>query len=337
MRVAVIGGTEFIGPAIVEELLRARHEPTIVHRGKTEPPGLPDVPHVHCDRRDSAALRRALREVVRADAVIDTCAYGRADSEALVGAPRPGARVVVLSSMDVYRAFGSVLAGAESDPVPLDEDSPLRVERYVMRGQPRPPRFAADPDTYEKIEVEEVSRRAGALLLRLPVVFGPRDPLRREEPILRRVRAGRERIPFGAGNLLWTQGFVGDVANAARLGIEEGGLEGAVLNVGYRRTVTVEQWARKVLAAAGSSAQLVRVPDAAVPADLAISRTFKQHMIVESSRARHLLGWRETDYDEAIVTSVRWHQANPPAEPDADFAADDEAFAAAEKSRTGSL
>ncbi len=325
MRVVVVGGTDFIGPAVVEELIGKGHQAVVVHRGQHEPPGLPEAPHVHCDRRDVAALSRALDG---ADAVVHCCCYARGDAEALVAALPERTRAVVLSSMDVYRAFGAVLAGASSDAVPLDEDSPVRPVRYPYAGKPPVVLRGCDPDTYDKLDVEETVRPAGAVVLRLPFVYGPRDHLRREEPILRRVRAGRRRIPFGAGNWLWTKGWVRDVAAAVRLAAEAGGFAGEVFNVGERRSLTVEQWARAILAAAGSDAELVRVPDAALPADLFLAGAFPQHLLVDSRRARDLLGFRETDPAEALRESVRWHLAHPPADAGADFTADDQALAA---------
>jgi hypothetical protein len=50
---------------------------------------------------------------------------------------------------------------------------------------------------------------------------------------------------------------------------------------------------------------------------------------VDSSKARDLLGWTETDPHEALVRSVAWHLANPPEDASGDFAADDRALAAA--------
>jgi len=41
MRVMVLGGTRFIGAAIVEELAAHGHELLIVHRGEHEPAELP--------------------------------------------------------------------------------------------------------------------------------------------------------------------------------------------------------------------------------------------------------------------------------------------------------
>ncbi len=52
MNVLVIGGTRFIGRAIVEELLRRGHTVTVYHRGRHEVEFPSPVAHVHGDRRD---------------------------------------------------------------------------------------------------------------------------------------------------------------------------------------------------------------------------------------------------------------------------------------------
>jgi len=50
---------------------------------------------------------------------------------------------------------------------------------------------------------------------------------------------------------------------------------------------------------------------------------------LDSSKARDLLGWQETDPHEALARSVAWHLANPPADASEDFTAGDRALAAA--------
>jgi hypothetical protein len=50
---------------------------------------------------------------------------------------------------------------------------------------------------------------------------------------------------------------------------------------------------------------------------------------LDSSKARDLLGWTETDPHEAVHRSVAWHLANPPEDASEDFADDDRALAAA--------
>ena len=53
MRVAVLGGTQFIGRATTARLLNAGCEVTLINRGKTENPFAGSVRHIVCDRRSS--------------------------------------------------------------------------------------------------------------------------------------------------------------------------------------------------------------------------------------------------------------------------------------------
>ena len=57
----------------------------------------------------------------------------------------------------------------------------------------------------------------GGVSLRLPMIYGAFDRQRREEFMLRRVRAGRRRIPFGSGGWLACRGYVGEIARGVRL------------------------------------------------------------------------------------------------------------------------
>ena len=327
-RVAILGGTDFIGPPIVDAIRAAGHEAIVVHRGLHEREGQPDVPHRHCDRRDAAALGRALADV---DAVVDTCAYSRADAEALLLAAPSPRRLVVLSSMDVYRAWGSLLSNTVTDAVPLDEDAPVRPVRYPFRGRPAPPLHGVDPETYDKLDVEEVMLPAGGVVLRLPIVYGPHDHLRREDLLLRRLRAGRKRIPFGAGNLLFSRGFVREIAAAVSAAVDSPDVRGVALNVCEKRAQTIEHWALRVIEIAGGGAELVRVLERLLPPDLAITGTCRQHLLCDGSRASALLRYRAVDPDAALVETVRWHMAHPPegSEGPDDLSADDAALAAA--------
>jgi nucleoside-diphosphate-sugar epimerase len=325
MRVMVLGGTRFIGAAIVEELDANGHELLLVHRGEHEPPDLPEVDHLHADRQDLPHLRAAVDDF-GPEAVVDNCAYSAADAETALAAIGDDVRLLVVSSMDVYRAFGAVLAGTETDPVPVDETSPVRPDRFPYRGRPHP---SPDADTYEKLDVEAAYLAREATVCRLPAVYGERDHQRREEPILRRVRAGRDRIPAGSGTLLWTRGYVRDVAAGIRLALESDATVAEILNLGEARSWSMGLWARHVLEAAGSRAELVRVPDVLLPDDLELLGTVSQHLLVDSSKARDLLGWTETDPHEALERSVAWHLANPPEDAGAGFEADDRALAAA--------
>lgn len=319
MRIAVLGGTRFIGRASVEELAAARHDLLLVHRGELEPDDLPPAQHLHCARADLAAHRDELARFAP-DAVLDCRALTRSDAEIAVEAIPDVRRRVVISSVDVYRAFGALNQDRETDPVPLDEDSPVRPERYPFRGQ------VPDRDDYDKLDVEDVYLPLGATSLRLPMVYGERDYQLREEFILRRVRAGRDRIPIGSGSWLACRGYVRDVAVAVRLALEHPDLSG-VFNVCEDRTYSVRMWAQMILDAAGSKAELVRVPDEALPEDLKLTGTLRQNICATARKARDTLGWTTSDPMESLRTTVRWHLAHPPATSDPDFSADDRALA----------
>jgi nucleoside-diphosphate-sugar epimerase len=321
VRVMVLGGTRFIGAAIVEELDAHGHELLLVHRGEHEPGDLPEADHLHCDRKDLPHLRGPVADF-GPDALVDTLALTAADAETALAAV-DDLRLLVLSSMDVYRAFDSALHGGETDAVPLDETAPLREQRYPYRG------ILEGRDDYDKLDVEDAYRARAATVCRLPMVYGERDYQRREEKLLRRVRAGRARIPVGTANWLWTRGYVRDVAAGVRLALESEATVGEVLNLGEGHTWSMLLWARHVLEAAGSTAELVRVPDVLLPDDLEELGSFAQHLLFDSSKARDLLGWTETDPHEALHRSVAWHLAHPPEGASEDFSADDRALAAA--------
>lgn len=319
MRVIVFGGTRFIGRAIVEELAGAGHEVLVVHRGKLEPADMPVVEHLHVERTDLVAHRQELA-AFGPDAAIDCRALTRADAETVLKALPLDIRLVVISSVDVYRAFGALNQNLETDPVPLDETSPVRPTRYPYRGQ------TPGLEEYDKLDVEDVYLPRGATSVRLPMVYGEHDYQLREEFILRRQRAGRDRIPFGSGSWLACRGYVRDIARGVHLVLQTPAAAGHVLNLCEDRTYSMRMWSRMILDAAGSAAELVRVADDVLPEDLKPTGTLSQHIPVSAHKAREMLGWATSDPKESLSTTVRWHLANPPANPNLDFTADDRAL-----------
>jgi nucleoside-diphosphate-sugar epimerase len=321
MRVLVLGGTRFIGRRIVTELMARGDEVLLMHRGETEPAELAGCRHLHGPRADFAAVADEVR-AFSPDVVIDTLAMSRADADAVLPY-LPDAQLIMLSSMDVYQAFWHVLDGSEGEPLPLNETSRLRPTRYLY-GERR-----GDFVGYEKLDVEPSYLERGATVLRLAMIYGEHDHQRREEFILRRVRAGRTRIPIGAGTFLWTRCYVGDVAAAVLTTIGHPRAAGEVFNIGEPVVRSIRGWADQILTAAGHQAELVTVPDAVTAEDMWITRSVAQHVVVDGYKAANVLGWHAGDPVEAVTTSVQWHLANPPADASDDFTDDDTALAAA--------
>jgi nucleoside-diphosphate-sugar epimerase len=308
MRIAILGGTQFIGRAITDRLAAEGHELLVVHRGEHEPPELAAVEHAHVDRHDGPALAKAVAPF-GAEAAVDISGMNAAAADAALGAFGPEVKLVAISSGDVYRAYHGLHGEWTSDALPLAEDAPLRERRFV------------DGPQYENLEMEERYLPRGATVLRLGAVYGEHDYQRRFEFVLRRVRAGRKRIPVGSGQFLFSRVYVGDVAAAVSLALA-GDQRGEAFNVVERVTAPYRLWAEQILAAAGSDAELVRVPDDRLPGDLGLTGVLSQHLLMDSAKARTVLGWQETDAAENLEKSVAWHLGNPPADPPGD-ASDD--------------
>src|SRR5258708_12671284 len=174
-------------------------------------------------------------------------------------------------------------------------------------------------DLYDKLDVEDVYLPRGATSVRLPMVYGEHDYQLREEFLLGRVRAGRDRIPFGSGSWLTCRGYVRDIARAVHLVLKTPGAAGEVLNLCEDRTYSMRMWSQMILEAAGSKAELVRVADEVLPEDLKPTGTMSQHIQVSAHKARLMLGWTTSDPTESLRTTVQCHLANPPLNPPTHF------------------
>jgi nucleoside-diphosphate-sugar epimerase len=203
-RTLVIGGTLFIGKALVQQLLARGDEVTIMHRGDSNPFG-DGVRSLRCDRNDVEAVRAALT-ATRFDVVYDNVydwARGTSADQVVAAAEaaRPGLRrYVFTSSVAVYPSGG-----------PHDEDAALTP--------------ADDPNTYaaQKAESERAlfalarSTGVGISTLRPAFIYGPNNPFDREAFFWDRIRADRPVIipDDGASMMQWVH--VDDVARAAIL------------------------------------------------------------------------------------------------------------------------
>lgn len=314
MRVLVLGGTTFIGRRVVERLHDRDDEVLVVHRGHHQPAPWVPVGHLHVDRH--SLLDRA-GEVAEfdADAVVDTCAMTASDVIAVLPV-LPEVPTVALSSQDVYQAYTGLQRNRCESPVPLTEDSELRRDRYPHRGSG----FAAIPEDYEKLDVEEHWLARGATVLRLPMVYGPHDQQRREDLVLRRIRGRRQQMPVGAGNLLWTRAHVDDIATGVLAALDTRAADGMAINLGEPATVPILEWFEQIVRAADGELELIQVPDAALPAELALTRAPQQHILASVNRAEQLLAWSPADSVLRVGESVRWHLDNPP---DRTWTADD--------------
>jgi nucleoside-diphosphate-sugar epimerase len=308
MRVLVLGGTAFIGRRIVEQLHERGDQVLVVHRGQHEPDPWVPVGHLHTHRHQLSRHAEKIRDFAPT-AVVDAYALTGTDVTAVLGVV-PEVPTVVLSSQDVYQAYTGLRTGRCTAAVPLEEHAPLRADRYPYRGTGGPPGI---PEDYEKLDVEQAWSGRGAVVLRLPMVYGPHDAQQREEVVLRRIRAGRTRMPIGAGNLLWSRAHVEDIATGVLTALHTPAAAGLTLNLGEPTTVPIRQWFQQIIEATGAALELVQVPEPVLPAELALTGAPAQHMLASTHRAQEVLGWSPDDPQTRVIQSVRWHLAHAPA------------------------
>ncbi len=336
MRILVIGGTNFMGPLVVRTLHTQGHNITVFHRGQT-PTELPDsVQEILGDRRPLTNVASILQKT-EPELVLDMIPSSEQDAQEVMrtfsGIAR---RVVSISSQDVYRAFGRVnrKESGPIDPQRITEDSPLRENLYPYRAEP--PRDADDPqkwqDDYDKILVERVvmgDPNLPGTILRLPMVYGPGDYQHRMFAFLKRMDDQRPAILLDEAEAQWkwTHGYVENVAAAIALAVTDKRAAGHIYNVGEPFTFTMAQWISKIGEAAGWQGKIVTIPQGRLPKPLRWDINAEQHIVVDTSRIRQELGYKERiDIDETIQRTVNWERAHPPAQidpKDFDYAAED--------------
>ena len=288
-RALVIGGTGFIGAPVTRRLIDAGFAVTVLHRGQTQSPLTRDAEHV---RDPSAAypITTFPQAVVRDwDILVHMVAMGAADAEtaARLFAGRVG-RLVLISSGDVYRAYGRLirLEPGEPDPTPLTEDAPLRSVLHPYRGKAAT--IGPHADMYEKILAERAIVDGIDLpwvVLRLPKVYG---------------RTGELSSVYGfaaQSHWRWTHGQVDNVAHAVFLAATHSAASRTVFNVGEATTPTMGE-------------RLARLPPR--PARQAPDFDFRNDIAYDTGRIRAMLGFAEV-VDE---TDAMWALAQAAAAPE---------------------
>jgi NAD(P)-dependent dehydrogenase (short-subunit alcohol dehydrogenase family) len=100
--VLVLGGTRYLGPPVVRQLIEAGHEVVLFHRGAHAHPDATGAEHVHGDfARFGEYLPRLLGR--EPEVVIDLAPYIDKDGHGVLHFLGGSARAVVTTSQDVYR------------------------------------------------------------------------------------------------------------------------------------------------------------------------------------------------------------------------------------------
>ena len=165
MRILIIGGTVFLGRALVDATRQGDHRVTLFNRGLSDPDAYPDIETIRGDRDTDLDRLRGRRW----DAVIDTCGYRPRQLLQSTAALKDAAdQYIFISTLSVYPVAGEPQRDesapllnweAGADDTDTDETyGPLKVgcERVVLESFPR-----------------------SALIIRAGLIVGPFDPTNR--------------------------------------------------------------------------------------------------------------------------------------------------------------
>jgi nucleoside-diphosphate-sugar epimerase len=313
MRVLIIGGTGFIGPPLVRRLVADGHGVAVFHRGRTKNELPLSVDHIIGDRRELGRYATEFRAFAP-DVIVDMIAFTEKQAADLVDTFRGlTQRLVVISSADVYRAYGRFL-GTEPGPIeptPLSEDSPLRSNLFPYRLPAQGPNdFSYD---YDKIPVEQIVLGNSDLpgtVLRLPMIHGPGDTYHRLAPYLKRIDDERPAIVLDDRIARWKcpRGYVENVASAIALTAVDERATGRAYNIADAIGDTEIDWVRKIGEAAGWRGAILIAPRGS----LALPYHFEQDLDTDSTRIRRELAFTDVvDSQRALAETVKWERTNP--------------------------
>jgi nucleoside-diphosphate-sugar epimerase len=320
-RVLVIGGTLFIGRALVDQLVERGDDVVIMHRSRGTPFGA-RVGEITCDRNDTAAVKAAL-DGTRFDVVYDMVFdWQRGTSAAQVSAAATAAakglrRYVFTSSVAVYHPGGE-----------YDEDVELVPSDY--------------PNSYgaQKADSERALFSLGreqaipVTTLRPAFVYGEHNPFEREAFFWDRLIAGRPIVipDDGLTTMQWV--YVQDVARAAMLAAEKDVAIGHAYNLANYPAVTQLEFVRLLARIAGKDADLVHVPRERLqqlggqlfqPPYYFGAYLDVPAITVRADRVRSELGLNLTSLEDGLRKAFQWYERQQRPRPD--FSWEDKALA----------
>ena len=307
-RVLVIGGTQLIGRALVEQLLARGDTVVLMHRGETTPFG-DRVEAIRCDRNDVVAVQSALAGQ-RFDVVYDNVydwQRGTTPDQVLAAARATASgltRYVFMSSVAVYPTGG-----------PYTENAALVPEDH------------ADVYGAQKANTERalfaLCKREGVPVctLRPAFIYGPHNAFDREAFFFDRLRDGRPIIIPGDGQATMQWVSAHDVGRAAILAATQDVAIGQAYNLGNFPPITQLDFVHLLARAAGCDVEVVHVPRSRIARHggslMQPPNYFGVYLDIpaitaDSTRVTDELGLTLTSLEDGMSKTYAWYAAQLP-------------------------
>ncbi|WEX73953.1 NAD-dependent epimerase/dehydratase family protein [Sinorhizobium numidicum] len=316
MRSLVLGGTGFLGGAIVDAAADAGHVVTILSRGETKR-------HLPAGTRVLQGDRHGPLDVLeneRFDFIFDTCAFAPDAVKGLLRAAGPDIRrYVFVSSISAYGDF-STPGLSETEPVATADEADLEVARNVAPGS-RADAIAYGPSYGPLKRACEIAAQQmlgeKAILLRSGLLVGAGDYTDRLTWWMRRIDEGG-RIPAPAPRERAIQLI--DARDAAEFAVHAAVSElSGVYNV-TGRPMPLSALLEEAIRVSGSDAELVWVDErklaeagiqawSELPLMVPAMPSFRYFMQVDTEKA-HRNGLCHRPLPDTLERLLRWDRLN---------------------------
>jgi nucleoside-diphosphate-sugar epimerase len=303
VKILVIGGTLFIGRALVRRCAKLGHEVWIMHRKPAHDLGK-KVGNIQADRNDPSSVQAALNgqefDVVY-DNVYDwergtTAVHVEATARACGHHLR---RYVFMSSV---AAYGDGLNHHEGDALAPDN---------------HPDSYVRNKATSERA-LFRMHQRSGfpVVTIRPPFVYGPENPFYREAFFWDRLRDNRPIILPGDGRRLMQFVYVNDLVEACVRVVDMPSAVGQAFNIANARPITQADAVLAIAAAAAKKAELVRVPRLRITRasgnarrpPLYFGEYFDLPPITQIiAKAQRVLRFQPTPFSDGLKETYRWY------------------------------
>ncbi len=305
LRILVIGGTLFIGRALVAELVKAGHEVTVLHRKPKHDLGK-KVGNIQADRNSSESLKEAFAgrffDVVYDNAYDWEHGTTALQVEATAKLALSSGRLRRYVFMSSVAAYGDGLNHHEGDALAPDDHPDSYVRNKAMSER----------------SLFRMHQRSGlpVVTLRPPFLYGPGNPFYREAFFWDRMRAGRSIILPGDGRRLMQFVHVRDVVWTCLKAIEAPECVGHAFNVANLRPLIQVEAVEAFAKAAGKEVSLVRIPRERILKagghPMGPKLYFGVYLDLPAitmviNKAQRMLKFKPIDFMEGLKETYRWY------------------------------
>ncbi len=166
MDILIIGGTKFLGRALVDSAIQRGHTLTLFNRGQTNPDLYPEIEQINGDR-DGEITKLGERNW---DVIIDTCGYvPRVVKQSVEFLKNKAKTYVFISSISVYTETPEIDRNEDAEVIELED----KTTEDIM----------GSADSYGGLkllcEKEVTTEFENSLIIRPGLIVGPFDPTNR--------------------------------------------------------------------------------------------------------------------------------------------------------------